>query len=60
MKIIKPGVIKKKVFSGTCGSCGCIIEAERDEIQWLPGRPGERGDGKVQCPTCKGDIFIYP
>ena len=60
MKIIKEGKLpknSKKLYTGMCRHCGCVVEAEdgdiigrKDLLMW------------VKCPTegCSGDICVLP
>jgi len=49
MKIIKHGKCVR-LFRGTCESCGCVVEADRTEIDY------QKSDGdmpyRIVCPEC--------
>lgn len=51
MKILKIGRINKNVFRGSCIKCGCEVETEENEAEWIEDRPND-GALKVNCPNC--------
>ncbi len=52
MKILEPGNpdAVNKSLGGRCRQCGCLVECERAEAQWVE----LGGDGRyvVACPCC--------
>lgn len=55
MKIIKPGVDRKKVYPPvrfTCSRCTCVFELSWEELGDYPHR-SDRNTLYAQCPNCK-------
>jgi len=50
MKIIKKGKVPKYIYTGTCHTCGCKIEAARHELEIEEDRGQDHLTCK--CPTC--------
>ena len=55
MKIIKEGKIPKYTYIGTCSTCGCIIEADRSELEMEEDR--QQDYYTCKCPTCRFKIY---
>lgn len=58
MRILNPGKINKKTYSGTCAKCSCEVDqVEEKETRWIEDRPRD-GARCVICPTCK-DLYLW-
>lgn len=61
MKILRAGIIDKKVKRFVCLSCGCEFEADSSEYESCSqiAYIHDRVTAQCRCPCCKQMVFVY-
>lgn len=57
-RIIKRGVKARPVFRGTCHSCGCVAEEDREVLNVQHDR--NESLASITCPQCDKQMWVYP
>jgi hypothetical protein len=62
IKVIKEGVKNwQTVYRGTCHTCKCVVECDKNDGNYVPH--SYRGEGDyvaIKCPNCEHGINCYP
>jgi len=61
VKVLKPGrkQLRVEVFEGECPACGCVMQAERHELQRVIGAYYEHPpSGLIECPGCGKGVWL--